>query len=331
MIVLGIESTAHTFGVGIVSDKDPYILANERDTFVPEKGGMKPGDLLKHHAEVSSDVIKRALQKAKVSINEIDYIAVALGPGIGPALRVGATLARALALKYNKKLVPVNHGIAHIEIGYFTTESKDPLILYLSGGNTIITTFYKNKFRIFGETLDIALGNMMDVFVREVNLAPPYIVNGKHVIDICAEKGDKILDLPYVVKGQEMSFSGLLTAALRLVGKEKLENICYSIREIAFDMLLEATERALALTEKKELLIVGGVAASVSLRSKLKELEKEWNIRIKIVPPEFAGDNGAMIAYTGLLAASKGIFIDIDKSYIRPRWRIDEVPIPWRN
>ena len=171
----------------------------------------------------------------------------------------------------------------------------------------------------------------MDVFVREVNLAPPYIVNGKHVIDICAEKGDKMLDLPYVVKGQEMSFSGLLTAALRLVGKEKLENICYSIREIAFDMLLEATERALALTEKKELLIVGGVAASVSLRSKLKELEKEWNIRIKIVPPEFAGDNGAMIAYTGLLAASKGIFIDIDKSYIIPRWRIDEVPIPWRN
>ncbi|WP_338600895.1 KEOPS complex N(6)-L-threonylcarbamoyladenine synthase Kae1 [Sulfolobus tengchongensis] len=331
MLVLGIESTAHTFGVGIVKDEPPYILANERDTFIPKEGGMKPGDLLRHHAEVSSIVLKRALEKAGVKINDIDYIAVALGPGMGPALRVGATLARALALKYNKKLVPVNHGIGHIEIGYLTTGAKDPLTLYLSGGNTIITTFYKGRFRVFGETLDIALGNMMDVFVREVKLAPPYIVNGKHIIDICAEKGDKLLNLPYVVKGQDMSFSGLLTASLRLVGKEKLEDICFSIREIAFDMLLEATERALALTSKRELLIVGGVAASVSLRRKLGELEREWNIKVEIVPPEFAGDNGAMIAYAGMLAASRGVFIDVDKSYVRPRWRIDEVDIPWRS
>lgn len=331
MLVLGIESTAHTFGVGIATDRPPYILANEKDTFIPKEGGMKPSDLLRHHAEVSSTVLKRALEKAKLSIKEIDYIAVALGPGIGPALRVGATLARALALKFNKKLIPINHGIAHIEIGYLLTQARDPLILYLSGGNTIITTFYKGKFRTFGETLDIALGNMMDVFVREVKLAPPYVVNGKHMIDICADKGSKLLDLPYVVKGQDISYSGLLTAALRLVGKEKLEDICYTVREIAFDMLLEATERALALTLKKELLVVGGVAASVSLRKKLEELGKEWNIEIKIVPPEFAGDNGAMIAYTGVLAASKNVFIDIDKSYVRPRWRVDEVEIPWRN
>ncbi|TRM73089.1 tRNA threonylcarbamoyladenosine biosynthesis protein, partial [Sulfolobus sp. A20-N-F8] len=208
---------------------------------------------------VSATVLKKALEVSRLTIRDIDYIAVALGPGMGPALRVGATLARALSLAYNKKLVPVNHGIGHIEIGYLTTNARDPLILYLSGGNTIITTFYKGKFRVFGETLDIALGNMMDVFVREVKLAPPYIVNGKHVIDICAEKGSKLLKLPYVVKGQDMSFSGLLTASLKLVGKERLEDICYSVREIAFDMLLEATERALALTQKKELMIVGGV------------------------------------------------------------------------
>ncbi len=330
MIVLGIESTAHTFGVGIASDKEPYILANVRDTFVPKEGGMKPGDLLRHHAEVSATVLKKALEVSRLTIRDVDYIAVALGPGMGPALRVGATLARALSLAYNKKLVPVNHGIGHIEIGYLTTYAKDPLILYLSGGNTIITTFYKGKFRVFGETLDIALGNMMDVFVREARLAPPYIINGKHVIDICAEKGSKLLKLPYVVKGQDMSFSGLLTASLKLVGKERLEDICYSVREIAFDMLLEATERALALTQKKELMIVGGVAASVSLREKLKELGREWNVSIKIVPQEFAGDNGAMIAYTGVLAASKNVFINIDESYIRPRWRIDEVEIPWR-
>ncbi|BFH73411.1 KEOPS complex N(6)-L-threonylcarbamoyladenine synthase Kae1 [Sulfurisphaera javensis] len=330
MIVLGIESTAHTFGVGIVSDSPLSILANERDTFVPKQGGMKPSDLGRHHAEVAPVIISKALEKAKLRIEDIDYIAVSLGPGIGPALRVGATIARALALKYKKSLVPVNHGIAHIEIGRFTTKAEDPLILYLSGGNTIISTYIDGRYRVFGETLDIALGNMLDTFVREVGLAPPYVVNGVHQIDICADKGGKFIDLPYVVKGQDMSYSGLLTASLRAVKNNKLEDVCYSLREVAFDMLLEATERALALTGKKEILVVGGVAASGSLKNKLYNLAKDWNVEVKIVPPEYSGDNGAMIAYTGLLEAKHGVTIPIEKSIIRPRWRVDHVDVVWR-
>jgi N6-L-threonylcarbamoyladenine synthase len=332
MIVLGIESTAHTFGVGIVQEDQSgiRILSNVRDTFVPKEGGMKPSDLGKHHSEVAPEIVKLALDKAGVSIKDVDYIAVALGPGIGPALRVGATVARALALAFGKKLVPVNHGIAHIEIGRFTTKAKDPLILYLSGGNTIITVFVDGRYRVFGETLDIALGNMMDAFVREVGLAPPYVVNGVHQIDICAEKSEKYIKLPYVVKGQDMSYSGLLTAALKAVKENKLEDVCFSLRENAFDMLLEATERAIALTGKKEVLIVGGVAASVSLREKLRRLEEEWGITVKIVPPEYSGDNGAMIAYTGLLAAKSNVTVSVEESIVRPRWRIDKVDIPWR-
>ena len=332
MIVLGIESTAHTFGVGIVQEDQSgiRILSNVRDTFVPKEGGMKPSDLGKHHSEVAPEIVKLALDKAGVSIKDVDNIAVALGPGIGPALRVGATVARALALAFGKKLVPVNHGIAHIEIGRFTTKAKDPLILYLSGGNTIITVFVDGRYRVFGETLDIALGNMMDAFVREVGLAPPYVVNGVHQIDICAEKSEKYIKLPYVVKGQDMSYSGLLTAALKAVKENKLEDVCFSLRENAFDMLLEATERAIALTGKKEVLIVGGVAASVSLREKLRRLEEEWGITVKIVPPEYSGDNGAMIAYTGLLAAKNNVTVSVEESIVRPRWRIDKVDIPWR-
>jgi N6-L-threonylcarbamoyladenine synthase len=332
MIVLGIESTAHTFGVGIVQEDQSRIriLSNVRDTFVPKEGGMKPSDLGKHHSEVAPEIVKLALDKAGVSIKDVDYIAVALGPGIGPALRVGATVARALALAFGKKLVPVNHGIAHIEIGRFTTKAEDPLILYLSGGNTIITVFVDGRYRVFGETLDIALGNMMDAFVREVGLAPPYVVNGVHQIDICAEKSERYIKLPYVVKGQDMSYSGLLTAALKAVKENKLEDVCFSLRENAFDMLLEATERAIALTGKKEVLIVGGVAASVSLREKLRRLEEEWGITVKIVPPEYSGDNGAMIAYTGLLAAKSNITVSVEESIVRPRWRIDKVDIPWR-
>ena len=332
MIVLGIESTAHTFGVGIVQEDQSgiRILSNVRDTFVPKEGGMKPSDLGKHHSEVAPEIVKLALDKAGVSIKDVDYIAVALGPGIGPALRVGATVARALALAFGKKLVPVNHGIAHIEIGRFTTKAEDPLILYLSGGNTIMTVFVDGRYRVFGETLDIALGNMMDAFVREVGLAPPYVVNGVHQIDICAEKSERYIKLPYVVKGQDMSYSGLLTAALKAVRENKLEDVCFSLRENAFDMLLEATERAIALTGKKEVLIVGGVAASVSLREKLRRLEEEWGITVKIVPPEYSGDNGAMIAYTGLLAAKSNVTVSVEESVVRPRWRIDKVDIPWR-
>ena len=330
MIVLGIESTAHTFGVGIVRDNPVQILANSRHTYIPPQGGMKPGELARHHAEVAPQIVREALERANVSINDIDAIAVALGPGIGPALRVGAVIARALALKYGKPIVPVNHGIAHIEIGIFTTGAKDPLVLYLSGGNTVIATYFDGRYRVFGETLDIALGNMMDVFVREIGLAPPYVKNGVHVIDICAQGAKKLLDLPYIVKGQDMSFSGLLTAALRMKDKVDLHDLCYSVREYAFDMLLEAAERALALTGKKEVLVVGGVAASVSLREKLDALSRDRGVEVKIVPPEYSGDNGAMIAYTGLLAFKSGIKVDPEKAVVRPRWRVDQVEIGWR-
>lgn len=331
MKVLGIESTAHTFGVGIAQDKPPYILANERDTFVPQSGGMKPSEAARHHSLIAHVILKNALKAANTSMDEISAIAIALGPGMGPTLRVGAVVARALALKFKKNLVPVNHGIGHIEIGYLTTDARDPLILYLSGGNTIISTFYKGRFRIFGETLDIALGNMMDTFVREIGLAPPYIVNGKHKIDICAEKGSRLINLPYVVKGEDMSYSGLLTAALRAARRNDIHDVCFSLREIAFDMLLEATERAVALTEKSEIMIVGGVAASGSLRDKLIQLAKDWNLDLKVVPSSYSGDNGAMIAYAGLLGFKHGVSIDISESTIRPRWRIDEVDIPWRS
>lgn len=329
-IVLGVESTAHTFGVGIVKDNPVQIIANIRDTYIPKEGGFIPGELSRHHAEVAPIVIRKALETANMSINDIDYIAVSLGPGMGPALRVGASIARALSLYTKKKIVPVNHGIAHIEIGYYATGAKDPVILYLSGGNTIIASLVDGRYRVFGETLDIALGNLLDAFSREAGLAPPYVINGIHVIDICADKGGEFVELPYTVKGQDMSFSGLLTAALRALKRYRLEDICYSVREIAFDMLLEATERAIALTDKRELLVVGGVAASISLKKKLELLSKEWNVSVKIVPPEYSGDNGAMIAYTGLLESKAGIFIDVKDSVIRPRWRIDEVDITWK-
>ncbi len=333
MIILGIESTAHTFGVGIVQDKDPFILADARANYVPKEGGIHPREASRFFATKAHEVIRDALNQAKITIYDIDAIAVTIGPGLGPCLRVGATVARALAAYFDKPLVPVNHSVAHVEIGLKLTGARDPVVVYLAGGNTMIIAFNDGRYRVFGETLDIALGNLIDVFAREVGLAPPYVKKGVHVVDECGDKGSKLLDLPYIVKGQDVSFSGLLTAALKYYnsGKYRLEDICYTLREIAYSMVVEVSERALAHTGKNEVLLVGGVAASKRLQEKFNSMAKIYDAKVYVVPPRYAVDNGVMIAWTGLLAYKHGITIPIEKAVVKQRWRLDEVEIPWRN
>jgi N6-L-threonylcarbamoyladenine synthase len=331
MIVLGIESTAHTFGVGVVEDRPPYILADKRVNYVPSRGGIHPREAALYFMDNAVKVLREALSEAKLSVKDVDGIAVALGPGLGPCLRVGATIARALATYFRKPLIPVNHAVAHIEIGKLLTGFKDPLIVYLSGGNTMILAFSDGRYRVFGETLDIALGNFMDTFVREVGIAPPYVVNGVHKLDMCADEGKNFINLPYVVKGQDVSFSGLLTAALKLFrsGVYDLRDICYSVREVAYTSIVEVSERGLAHTKKKELLIVGGVAASKVLRTKFEVLSMLRGVRLGVVEPKYAVDNGVMIAWTGLLALKHGVSVEPERAYVRQRWRPDSVDIQW--
>jgi len=338
MIVLGIESTSHTFGVGIVEydekSSEIRILANVNSQYVPIKGGIHPREAALHHARVAPDILKEALRQANTTLKEVAAIAVALGPGLGPCLRVGATLARFLASYYGKPLVPVNHAVAHIEIGRFYNKFTDPVVLYVSGGNTLIAIPKKGRYRIFGETLDIPLGNLFDTFTREIGLAPPYIVNGRHAIDLCAEWGEQFIPLPYTVKGSDLSFSGLLTAALSLARKsmgdrKKLGDVCLSLREIAFNMVVEVTERALILADKKEVLLVGGVAVNPLLKEKMMIMTNMHNARLGYTPPQFAGDNGAMIAYTGLLLHMHGVAIEPEEAFVKQRWRLDEVYLPW--
>ncbi len=334
MIVLGIESTAHTFGVGIVTDeKENFVLADERVQYVPRTGGIHPREASRLFAEKGPEAIARALRSAGLTMKEVDAVAVALGPGMGPCLRVGATIARCLATYFGKPLVPVNHAVAHVEIGLKVTGARDPVTVYLSGGNTAILAFVDRRYRVFGETLDIALGNLLDTFAREVGLGPPYVVQGMHVVDRCAEKGRRFIkELPYVVRGQDVAFSGLLTAALRLArsGRYDLEDLCLTLREIAYNSVIEIAARCLMHTGKKEVMLVGGVAASPILRSKFEEMARVYGVELFVVPPRYAGDNGVMIAWTGLLAYRCGITIDVRRAIVRQRWRIDEVEIPWR-
>ncbi len=330
IVVLGIESTAHTFGVGIVSNKPPYILADARANYKPEKGGILPREVASFFSSNAAKVLRKALEDAGLGIRDLDGIAVALGPGMGPALRVGATVARAIASRYGKPLIPVNHAVAHIEIARQVTGLRDPVVIYVAGGNTSILSFVDGRYRVFGETLDIALGNLLDTFAREAGIAPPYIVDGKHSIDVCSEGGTYIDGLPYIVKGQDVSYSGLLTAALRMIEKGyKLSDVCFTLREIAFSSIIEVAERCVAHTGKTQLVLTGGVAANRLLREKASIMARNRGIEYGAVPPRLAGDNGVMIALTGLLALSHGITVDVEKALVRQRWRVDKVDIPW--
>ncbi|MEM4982595.1 MAG: KEOPS complex N(6)-L-threonylcarbamoyladenine synthase Kae1 [Candidatus Bathyarchaeia archaeon] len=327
---LGIESTADDFGVGIVSF-DGEVLANVNDVYIPDKGGIHPREASRHHVIVAGRVIAEALRRAGIKPKEIDVIAFSQGPGLGPCLRVGATVARALASYLGKPLVGVNHCLAHIEMGRMVNRVKDPVTLYVSGGNTIVSAFEAGRYRIFGETLDIAVGNCLDVFAREAGLRPEPGKPLGAALEELASRGRRLIQLPYTVKGMDMSFSGLLTAAVNLLrgGKYPLEDLCFSLQEIAFSMLTEVTERALAHTEKVEVLLTGGVAANKRLQSMLRAMAEEHGAHFSVVSKEYATDNGAMIAWTGVLCYKYGLTIPIEKSFVRMKWRLDDVDVPW--
>ena len=324
-IVLGIESTAHTLGFGIVSTTGK-ILANVNYVYKPKEGGIHPREAAQHHSMHAARGVMEALRRAGITPERIDGIAFSAGPGMGPCLRVGATLARALALKLDKPLLAVNHGVAHIEIGRLVTGARDPVVLYIAGGNTLITAYLDGRYRIFGETLDIAAGNCLDAFGIEAGIGP--MPNP----EIKARDGKKIHPLPYRVKGMDVSFSGLLTAALKLLKKGiGVEDVCLSITETVYSMLTETLERALAFTEKKEILLVGGLARSIRLRQMIEAMAKLHDAKVYVVPPEYAGDNGAMIAWTGALQLLSGQTIRVEDSRVKPKFRIDEVEVKWRN
>ncbi|MFA6461815.1 MAG: KEOPS complex N(6)-L-threonylcarbamoyladenine synthase Kae1 [Candidatus Woesearchaeota archaeon] len=315
MFILGVEFTAHTFGVGIVNNKGE-VLANEKDSYSSPEGGMIPDKIADHHKEVAEEILERALKKAHLSISEISFITYSAGPGLDPALWAGYNIVKAWSKKYKKKLVGINHCCAHLSIGKVYNHLKDPCYLYVSGVNTQIVVQEEGKYRVVGETLDIGLGNMLDKFGRMIGLGFP----AGALMEELAKKG-KYIELPYTVKGMDVSFSGILTKVKQLYEKGiKKEDLCYSLQETCFAMLTEVVERAVAHTEKKELVLIGGVGANNRFCEMLEIMCKERGCKFYKVPLDLAGDQGAMIAWEGYLRRKQ--FGDIE---VNPHWRSDEV------
>lgn len=325
-VVLGIESTAHTFGVGICSLRGE-ILYNSSETYTTIEGGIHPREAARHHEEKAVDLLEQALNFLSEKGHRLVAVAFSQGPGLGPCLRIGAVAARTISLKLQIPLIGVNHSIAHIEIARKYSKTKDPLTLFVSGGNTAIVAYTSNRYSVLGETLDISVGNLLDVLARDLGFGFP---GAPKVLDLASKSG-KYIDLPYTIKGQDVSFSGLLTSARRLLEKGvDPADLSYSVVETAFSILTEAVERVLVVSNKREVALTGGVARAKRLIEMLSLMCQEHNAHFSVVPAELAGDNGAMIAYVGSLLYPHGKFLKVEESRILPRWRIEDVEIPWR-
>jgi len=335
MLCLGIESTAHTFGVSLV-DGTGKILSNKRKLFTTEKGGLIPAELSDHHVDCFEKLIQDCLFESGKKLKDVNLIAFSQSPGIGHALKIGAIVARSLSLLLNVPLIGVNHCIAHLEIGRLLGRTKtndsikcnDPILLYASGANTQIIGYEGKKYRIFGETLDNGIGNFLDGFARHIELGFP----GGPKIQELAKNGKTLIELPYSVKGMDLSFGGMQTKLKHLWNEKKYskEDLCFSAQETAFAMLIELSERALAHTGKTELLLGGGVACNSRLQEMAKKMCEDRGAKCFILPNELNVDNAAMIAWTGILQFNSGQKTEIEQSNIYPYLRTDEIEITWR-
>lgn len=326
MLCLGIESTAHTFGVAVLKDKK--VLSNCLDSFKTKKGGMIPMQVAEHHINVCSEVLTKALDQANVKMMNIELISYSRAPGLAHALRIGAMFARSLAVKHRKTIIGVDHCIAHLEIGRMITHAKDPILLYVSGANTQVIAYEAGKYRIFGETLDIGIGNFLDQFARELDLGFP---GGPKIYELSL-KGKNYIELPYVVKGMDVSFGGILTnLKTKIKSKEySKEDLCYSAQETIYAMMIEVAERALAHTGKKELLLGGGVACNKRLQEMANIMCKERNAKCNTLENQYNVDNAAMISWLGILMHKAGNRLKIKDADIDPYERTDGVKVNWR-
>ncbi|KAI9094626.1 Gcp-like domain-containing protein [Phlyctochytrium arcticum] len=338
MIAIGFEGSANKIGVGILRhapDGTVSVLANVRQTYITPPGqGFLPKDTAAHHRREVIPLTKAALKEARLTPADIDVICFTKGPGMGAPLASVALAARTLSLLWGKPLVGVNHCIGHIEMGRMITGADNPVVLYVSGGNTQVVAYSEQRYRIFGETIDIAIGNCLDRFARIINL--PNDPSPGYNIEQGAKRGKKFYELPYTVKGMDVSFSGILSFVEGLAktalksGECTSDDLCFSLQENMFAMLVEITERAMAHIGSREVLIVGGVGCNERLQEMMGQMVSQRGGHLFATDERFCIDNGLMIAQAGLLAFKTGYTTPLSETWCTQRFRTDEMHVLWR-
>ena len=311
MLTLGIESSCDETAVAVIED-GRKILSNIVDTQIPihEKyGGVVPEIASRNHIEAISRVTKKALEEAKITIDDIDAITPTYGPGLVGALLVGLSYAKALSYATGKPLVGVNHVQGHIAANYITHRDLKPpfLCVMMSGGNTqIIHVKGYTEFEVLGKTRDDAIGEAFDKVARVVGLGYP----GGPKVDRLVLQGEPNIELPKThFDNLDFSFSGIKTAVINLHHKNPDINkadLCASFEKTVTEILIEHIKKAIEITGLKTIALAGGVSANSYIRNAFDDLEKN-GIKVYMPDLKLCTDNGAMIGSAGYYNYMAGI------------------------
>ena len=319
MYILAIESSCDETSCAIIKNGSidiSTIILTQIDIHT-NFGGVVPEIASRHHLKNITMVIEECLKKAKMTMDEIDAIAVTFGPGLIGSLLVGVEAAKTLAFIYNKPLIPVHHIAGHIYANNLNKEMKYPLIaLVVSGGHTeLVYMKDEYEFEKLGETLDDAVGESYDKVARVINVGYP----GGPVIDKMAKKGNHEYNLPVPLNDDSynFSFSGFKSAVINLAHNYEQrgielnkENLARSFQDVVVETITKKTMKALKDKNVKRLIIAGGVAANSGIReSLLKECTKE-GIDCSYPELKYCTDNAAMIGAAAFFAYKKGITAD---------------------
>ncbi len=354
--ILAIEGTAWAASAAVYDTTTGVEgMTIRTDAYEPESGGIHPREAAEHMYDAIPRVVEAALEDARASSHSdlhsnqnpnsnansnsnlnsnattdpaIDAIAFSRGPGLGPCLRVVGTAARALSQTLEVPLIGVNHMVAHLEIGRHTSGFESPVCLNASGANAHLLSYRNGRYRVLGETMDTGVGNSIDKFTRHVGWSHP---GGPKVEAAAMEADGDYVDLPYVVKGMDFSFSGIMSAAKAAVDDgEAVEDVCFGLQETIFGMLTEVSERALSLTGSDELVLGGGVGQNARLREMLETMCADRGASFHAPEARLLRDNAGMIAVLGAKMYAAGDTLALADSRIDPDFRPDQVPVTWR-
>ena len=304
ILIMGIESSCDETSVAIVKNGREVLsnVINSQIKIHEEYGGVVPEIASRCHTEVINKIMKEALEEAKVTLDDIDAIAVTHGPGLVGALLVGVSYAKGLSYVTGKPLIPVNHIEGHIAGNYLTHNDLKPpfLCLIISGGHThLVKVTDYNDFEILGKTRDDAVGEAFDKVARVVGLGYP----GGPKVDNLAKEGTPNIKLPVShFDNLDFSFSGIKTAVINLNHKDPNINkadLCASFQAAVTEMLTSNVKKAIKEFNTDKIVIAGGVSRNSYIRKSFDELAEELKIKVHYPEPILCTDNAAMIAAMG--------------------------------
>lgn len=336
--ILGIESTCDETGIAVI-DESGNIIVNLLYSQIEQHkqyGGVVPEIASRAHLSIIDSLLKDLTTIHKIDLNSIDAFAAASGPGLMGGLFIGVLVAKTLSMIYNKPFIAINHLQAHCVMPLLHTQVNYPhLLLLVSGGHSqFLICKSINEYVILGDTLDDALGEAFDKSARLLGLGYP----GGAEIEKLAKLGNPhAFDFPkplYHNKSCDFSFSGLKTAVKNTIDNTTITDqikadICASLQRVIVEIVIKKTQHAIAMFEKQfgvlqYFVISGGVSANLSLQHGLREYLRTKDITLLVAPLQYCTDNGAMIAWCGLLRYKMNLFNNLDFP-VRSRWPLDQI------